>query len=276
VRVIVLDNSKDVGQNQLEWLIAELAQAKAGREPAIVIGNADLSAQATAGDANAGAVADALLAGGASAYFFDSPEENVTKPLRVGATSIPTFGSGTLGYVDFTAESSGEFLGASGYMLGQVDVAARKENNVAPVTARLIPSIGELALEAKDGTLLRRSNPALFDALARRPRAGNRSQGGGEVRKPGSTPIPTSRSRPTVLGPDAPTNAWSRSTRSAPRAKTSVTSWSRTSHRPIHTLCCSDPTTSRSTTRPRVCSAPTTPERRSLRSARVACPRRCR
>ena len=98
--------SKDVGQTQLEWLIAELAQAKAGREPAIVIGNADLSAQAAAGDASAGGVVDALLAGGASAYFFDSPEENVIKTLRVGAASMPTFGSGTLGYVNFTAESS--------------------------------------------------------------------------------------------------------------------------------------------------------------------------
>ncbi len=112
----------------------------------------------------------------ASAYFYDSPEESVELPLRIGGT--PAFGSGTLGYVNYTAESRGDFLGASGFLLAEVDVeaVARKADNVAPVSARLIPNIGELALEAKDGTLLRRSQSALFEALARRPRAGNRSQ----------------------------------------------------------------------------------------------------
>ena len=67
-----------------------------------------------------------------------------------------------------------------GFLLAQVDAApsARKPNNVAPVKARLIPNIGELALEAKGGVLLRRSQAALFDALARRPRAGGKSQRG--------------------------------------------------------------------------------------------------
>ena len=36
----------------------------------------------------------------------------------------------------------------------------------------LIPVVGELALEALQGTLLQRSQPALFAGLARRPRAG--------------------------------------------------------------------------------------------------------
>jgi hypothetical protein len=44
------------------------------------------------------------------------------------------------------------------------------------VRASLVPNIGELALEAEAGTLLRRSQVANFNALARRPRAGNRAQ----------------------------------------------------------------------------------------------------
>ncbi|HEY2535651.1 MAG TPA: hypothetical protein VGI24_01550, partial [Solirubrobacteraceae bacterium] len=82
-----------------------------------------------------------------------------------------------LGYVNHVAENSEGFLGASGFLLAQVNIAARDpRTNRAPVEAHLIPNIAQLALEAKDGTLLRRSQSALFDALARRPRAGNRSQ----------------------------------------------------------------------------------------------------
>jgi hypothetical protein len=176
VRAIVLDTGGDVGSTQRSWLAGELAGAKQANEPAIVIGNADLNAQIAAGDGAAAATAQILLADGASAYFFDSPERNVALPLRIGADSIPTFGSGTLGYVKYNAESSGEFLGASGFLLAQVDFAKWDHaTNRAVVAPRLIPNVGELALEAKDGTLLRRSRPALFDGLARRPRSGNRS-----------------------------------------------------------------------------------------------------
>ncbi len=182
VRVIVLDTTPDVGPGQLAWLRGELAGAKSARTPAIVVGNADLAAQIAAGDTAAKEVARVLVGEGnpqgawASAYFFDSPERNVSIPLQAGAAAIPTFGSGTLGYIRSNAESSGSFLGASGFLLGQVDTASRSTaTNVATVTAELIPNIEELALEAKDGTLLRRSNAALFAALARRPRAGNRS-----------------------------------------------------------------------------------------------------
>jgi len=183
VRVIVLDDSSGVDQTQLAWLLARLTAAAAAETPVIVVGNADLSAQIAAGEPAAAAVAEALIAHGASAYFYDSPEENVEKPLQLGRGSIPSFGSGTLGYVKFLAETSGQFLGASGFLLAQVDLAARSpHSNRVPVTARLIPNIGELALEAKDGSLLRRSSPALFSALARRPRAGNRSPGGAATR----------------------------------------------------------------------------------------------
>jgi hypothetical protein len=124
-------------------------------------------------------------AASASAYFFEAPEHNVTEKLP--GSSIPAFGSGTLGYVNFLPEQSGAFTGASGFLLGEVEFAQyNASTNVAPVTASLIPNIGELALEAKSGTLLKRSQAALFAGLARRPRAGNVS-GPGEV-KPETDP----------------------------------------------------------------------------------------
>jgi hypothetical protein len=185
VRVIVLDDSAggDVDATQQEWLKGELEGAKAAREPAIVVGNESLQAQIAAGDGAAEAVAQ-MLAGTeangrcacASAYFYDSPEKNVKGQLPAGGNSIPTFGSGTLGYVSYLGESRGDFLGASGFLLGQVNFAKYNQTtNIAEVTARLIPNIGELELEAKGGILLRRSQSAPFDGLARRPRAGNRS-----------------------------------------------------------------------------------------------------
>ncbi len=188
VRVIVLDDTREVDSTQLGWLVRQLQNAKAQHMPAIVVGNANLNAQITAGDVQAKEVAKVLLndSASASAYFYDAPEENVTAPLQVGAEKIPTFGSGTLGYVNVFDEESGDFHGASGFLLGEVDVAAYQSeksyatNNRAKVSVRLIPNIGELALEAKDGILLRRSEPALFQALARRPRAGSRARGEGD------------------------------------------------------------------------------------------------
>ena len=122
VRVIMLDNSGEVNGAQREWLATQLAAAAAARHPAIVVGNADLSAQiAAGGDPGALAVAQILVQDGASAYFFDSPEENVTEQLSYGGESIPAFGSGTLGYVSYQSERSGAFLGASGFLLAQVE-----------------------------------------------------------------------------------------------------------------------------------------------------------
>jgi hypothetical protein len=183
VRVIVLDGTAEIDAAQLTWLEGELGAAKAVGQPAIVVGNPDLSSEIAAGNhPGASAVARVLVQDGASAYFFDSPEENIQEPLRAPGGSIPSFGSGTLGYVKYGNESSGAFLGASGFLLGQVDAAARNPTtNVAPVTVRLVPSIGELALEGEEGTLLRRSQAALFDALARRPRAGSRTTAGGSA-----------------------------------------------------------------------------------------------
>jgi hypothetical protein len=169
VRVIVLDDSTAVGGTQLEWLSTQLKDARSGGEVALAVGNADLNAQIAAGDASATAVAEALVEDGAAAYFYDASEENVALPLRAGRGSIPTYGSGTLGYVNHATENSGDFLGASGFMVVEVTGAG------VP-SVKLVPNIGELALEAEDGTLLRRSQSALFQALARRPRSGNRSQ----------------------------------------------------------------------------------------------------
>ncbi len=194
VRVIVLDSSRhfeaaSFEATQLAWLSHELEEAAAIGIPAIVVGNADLNALIAAEDVGAKELAQVLAFGSlskhscttaspcasASAYFYDSPEENVTKPLLVGSESIPTFGSGTLGYVlAFREQDSGSFDGVSGFLLAEVADAARSPvTDRAPVGVRLIPNIGELALEAEDGVLLHRSAPALFAALARRQRAGN-------------------------------------------------------------------------------------------------------
>ncbi len=189
VRVIVLDDTRDVDEIQRAWLSAQLTSAQAAQEPAIVVGNADLNAQIAAGDTEARQLEEVLgsATAAASAYFYDSPEENVKGTLRVGGVTIPTFGSGTLGYVNVVNEEAGNFHGASGFLLGEVNLAAykaRAEHNQAEVTAKLIPNIAELALEAKDGLLLRRSATALFNALARRPRAGGRAQGNGGSQEP--------------------------------------------------------------------------------------------
>jgi hypothetical protein len=192
VRVIVLDEStSEVSGAQLNFIEGELGNATTEGVPAIAIGSADLNAEIAAGDRRAAELAQVLVTGSrtktvcaghvspcnsASAYFYDAPEENVTKPLRAGREEIPSFGSGTLGYVNVHNELRGNFHGASGILLAQVQTSARDvTSNRAPVTARLVPVIGELALEAKQGTLLRRSQPALFAALARRPRAGCRA-----------------------------------------------------------------------------------------------------
>ena len=189
VRVIVLDDtSGEVSDAQLGWLEGELRSAKEAREPAIALGAADIAAEMNAGDARAGELAKTLVTGSrtgslcnerspcdsASAYFYDAAQENVRKPLRDGGESIESFGSGTLGYVEAANEQRGDFHGASGILLAQVNVATRNgsSNRAEVITPRLIPVIGELAMEAKDGTLLRRSEAALFAGLARRPRAG--------------------------------------------------------------------------------------------------------
>jgi hypothetical protein len=193
VRVIVLDYSATtLGAEQSCWLAAQLGAAGQRGTPAIVVGNRDLAGQAPNTAADAAQAASILVDGaapagcdtgsppsGASAYLFDYPEENRAYRLVSGGRSIPSFGSGTLGYLEPQRPRETDFVGASGFLLLSVNLAQRDAaTNVAPVSARLTPDIGSLALDATDGTLLRRSHQALFNALARRPLAGMECSGG--------------------------------------------------------------------------------------------------
>ncbi len=190
VRVIVLDYSfPSLGAEQRCWLAGQLDSAAGASTPAIVVGERDLAGQLPSSAADAGQVVPILVGASspegcaaapatASAYLFDYPEENRGYRLSAGGRSIPAYGSGTLGYVGPVATSDRDFAGDSGYLLVSVDAKHRdKTTNLAPVTVRLVPSIGSLALDAADGTLLRRSQPALFEALGRRPLAGTRCEG---------------------------------------------------------------------------------------------------
>lgn len=182
VCVIVLDYSQQIlGAAQLEWLASQLESAKAAGRPAIVIGNADpVDPTASNYAHDATALAQVLVQHGASAYFYDSPEENRSDTLSVGSRSVPAYGSGTLGYVLPPPATDEEFLGAGGFLLASVNVAARSpQTNQAPVTVTLTPNISQLALNATDGTFLRRSQVALFEGLARRPAGGAEQEGSG-------------------------------------------------------------------------------------------------
>jgi hypothetical protein len=210
VRVIVIDNSlgslaaSDSHQNppeaQLPWLEAVLADARAKGIPAVVMGNRSLNTSFTPKlnvAADGDQVARALVDGGASAYLFDRPEENRAMRIPAGATqTIPSFGTGTLGYRSQISGAVGlqvadALFGDSAVMLLEIgDPAAG--GNVAPVGVRLIPLVEDLSLEATDGTLLRRSRPALFRGLGRRPRGGDRwgqaSAGTGNPNPAGADP----------------------------------------------------------------------------------------
>ncbi|MEV4418353.1 lytic murein transglycosylase [Patulibacter sp. NPDC049589] len=177
VRLIVLDYSQgtspQLGPDQQEWLRAQLADAKT-KLPAVVVGNANITdASATNYAADAGVVGQILAAGGASAYLFDSPGENVRQSITRSGTTVPAFGTGSLGYTGVPAVPQDDRT-ASGFLLTSVDVGARNAaTNQAPVTATLIPNSGQLALDARDGQLLRRSSVSLFQGLARRPLGGS-------------------------------------------------------------------------------------------------------
>jgi hypothetical protein len=188
VRVIVLDDSAEVGAAQLAWLNEELDAQAERKTPAglpdprvaIVLGSANLSEADAKQEAWAKEVTKALVVGGASAYLFDAPEENVEQPVSYETESIPTFGSGTLGYVSAVSSEQQDFIGPSGFLLVVVkpnEHPSSRVPNRREVLARLIPSIGELSLDADGGTLLRRSQAAEFSALARRPRAGGLGTG---------------------------------------------------------------------------------------------------
>ncbi|HEY5192707.1 MAG TPA: hypothetical protein VIJ39_02400 [Solirubrobacteraceae bacterium] len=194
VRVIVIDNSRgslaasDPYQNPAEaqapWLERMLADAKARGIPAIVVGSRELNPNlppALNVATDAAEEAQIMVAGGASAYLYERPEESRTSQIPAGgAVTIPELGTGALGYRSaisdsFTPGQPDALFGTTGYLLVGVEVAKRNPaTNIAPVNARLIPLVQEVSLDPVDGTLLRRSAPALFTGLGRRPLAGDR------------------------------------------------------------------------------------------------------
>ncbi len=194
VRVIVIDNSRgslaasDPYQVPLEpqeeWLRATLRDAKAQGIPALVVGSRDLNTRFVPSSnvaADGDAIAKLLVDEGASAYLYERPEEQRVSQIPAGgAATIPAYGTGTLGYRSPIANAVGQdqadaLFGDSGYLLLTVDVARRDgATNRAPVKVRMEPLIKQLSLAAVDGTLLRRSRPALFQGLGRRPLGGDR------------------------------------------------------------------------------------------------------
>lgn len=217
VRVVVIDNSlgslaaSDPQQNppepQLPWLEAVLADARAKGVPVVAMGNRSLNTSFSprlnvAGDG--GEVARVLVEGGASAYLFDRPEENRAMRIPAGAAqTIPSFGTGTLGYRSQISaavglQSADALFGDSSVMLLELG-SPPAGSSVAPVRARLIPLLEDLSLEATDGTLLRRSRPALFRGLGRRPRAGDRW---GQASAGSGNPEPSGGDPYTLFPPD--------------------------------------------------------------------------
>ncbi len=192
VRVVVLDYAaQQLGDTQSCWLAQQLSSAHGSGLPAIVVGERDLAGLAPNAAADRAQTIETLVglgapagcalpgpAGAASAYLFDYPEANRDYRLSSNGRSVPAFGSGTLGYVTPPGGNNTEFAGDSGFLTVSIDAKDYDASSgMAPVNVKLTPSLGSLALYAADGTLLRRSQPALFEALGRRPVAGSGCQG---------------------------------------------------------------------------------------------------
>jgi hypothetical protein len=180
LHVIVIDTSlvqggeRALAGEEIAWLGERLEEAQGH---AIVVGNADLPQEASEGRSAARALVAQIEAGKAAAYFFDSPEQNVTEHLTGSPASTPAYGSGTLGYVNVIGEEQAGFIGQSGFLVAEVsNTETEKPSGRYRAQVKLVPDIEELAVEAEQGTLLRRSQVAAFAGLARRPRAGNRSR----------------------------------------------------------------------------------------------------
>lgn len=204
VRVVVLDDAAgDVDGAQRVWLEQQLQEAGQEGKPAIVVAEADLGAQLAPGRHDG--LAEALFAaltgrdpdgqdpGGyaASAYFYDAPEKNVSKTVSFDGASLHVIGSGTLGYELQANENTTEFHGAKGVLFGEVQWSQTGAADLAPVQARLVPVVGEVAMESAGGALLRRSHVSLFKGLARTPRAGCRGSGEGQCEEGHYVPVPS-------------------------------------------------------------------------------------
>jgi hypothetical protein len=195
VRVVVLDESvAPTPSANVCWLGGQLADAKREGIPAIVVGVREAQTEPELEQVlvtGAGAACPQPEPGAASAYFysqvfnessarFEKIEGNISATLSSGSVSIPTYGTGSLGFLEVPNPTVKEQDVTSGFLLASVNVAGRSpQTNIAPVSVRLIPNIASLAINALDGTLLRRSQTALFEALARRPIAGFACRGTG-------------------------------------------------------------------------------------------------
>jgi len=221
VRVIVLDTSTGaIDDAQRCWLAQELSGAAGLSRAAIVVGslgmdelsNADVVAATLVSGAAPTTTACPLPSGPgtASAYFYNSLEVNRSGAVTYGSDAIPAYGTGSLGYIKLLPVQP-DRPPNSGFLLAEVDTrpGSRLAANPlrAPVAVRLIPNVAELAVDATDGTLLRRSQIALFDGLARRPRAGQGCMGSPacEIVPDPYTPIPddcTGQACATTLAPE--------------------------------------------------------------------------
>lgn len=197
LRVVVIDNSRGslaesdahqvpaVPGGQREWLIATLRQARAQGIPTVVMGSrplGDRGVKRIASDPGPGEgqlfnyhvrasdgddVARLLVEHGASAYLFDAADQNLVTQVPENATeTIPAIGSGALGY-------AGSGLTDAGFAMVEFDLANRNPaTNRVPVSSKIVPVLEDITLDPRDGTQIRRSSPALFVGLGRRPRAG--------------------------------------------------------------------------------------------------------
>ncbi len=187
VRVIAIDNSggslaagdpwQSPPEPQRPWLVQQLRDARARGVPAVVMGARSLNRfepDQSLAASDADDVASLLRDEGASAYLYDASEAQRSASIPAGdPNGIPTFGSGTLGYRQPADADVG--FGIPGLLMLELDTAGRDAStNRAPVRVRLEPMIEDLALEAVDGRVLNRSQPALFEGLGRRPRSGDR------------------------------------------------------------------------------------------------------
>jgi hypothetical protein len=211
LRVVVIDNSKGslaasdphqvptVPGGQRAWLVSTLEQARRQGVPTVVMGSRALSpvgARSSADfDAGPGTgvpyhyllpaddgadVARLLVEHGASAYVFDANEQNVVTSVPAGAAdAIPAIGSGALGYAGANGNPADAGFALLEFELGQRNPAT----NRVPVRAAVAPVLDDLTIDPRDGQEIRRSSPALFIGLGRRPRVGRR-----EIRLGGANP----------------------------------------------------------------------------------------
>ncbi len=182
VRLVVIDNAGgslaargatgNPVQDQASWLAAVLGDARERGIPAVVSGNRSLNPRDAGAAADATATAVILRDGGASAYVHDGVGEQRRGVIPAGSSvTLPSFASGTLGY---RGQNDVEGRGVPGLLLLELDVASRDATtNRAAAAVRLLPVLEDLAIDAVDGRLLNRSQPALFQGLGRRPRSGD-------------------------------------------------------------------------------------------------------